>query len=40
MRITLGITLILGFAGGLVVEWEATHSEVARASGIEPGPGP
>jgi hypothetical protein len=39
-RIALGITLVLGFAGGLVVEWEATHSQVATSSSDETTRGP
>jgi hypothetical protein len=33
MKISLGITLILGFGGGLVIGWDATHSQVASGSG-------
>jgi hypothetical protein len=40
MRIALGITLVLGFAGGLVVEWEATHSQAEESGRGESAPGP
>jgi hypothetical protein len=40
MRIALSITLILGFAGGLVLEWEATHSKLAMTESAEVANGP
>jgi hypothetical protein len=40
MKIALGVTLIIGFGGGLVVGWDATHSQAAMSSSGETAQGP
>ena len=40
MRIALGITLILGFAGSAVVGWEATHEQAPVLVVADPVPAP